>query len=178
MLWYNAHKFQLNLLSCIFLIGLLTACSSTSSSSSANHPVLHPSPTAQQPSVLPTFTPPTTCQTASPIDNSSIGPEAQGSATNAQLWALIMSTTGIPVQAKHDVKIVWRMTGSGNIHFAAYNSTGRQIVPIWGPDEHGGSNWNRPGEEWGAGFNFPVSGCWDIHVMRDNAAGDLWLDVH
>jgi hypothetical protein len=179
MLWYKNSASRLKGISCLFLVGILAACSLTSSPSSpsASHAVSNPSPTAQQ-SVLPTFTPPTTCQTASPIDNSSVGPEVRGTATNAQLWALIMSTTGIPVKAKQEVKIVWRMTGSGGIHFAAYSSTGQHVVPIWGPDEHGGSNWNRPGDEWGTGFNFPVSGCWDIHVMRDNAVGDMWLDVH
>ncbi len=163
---------------CLLLAVMLAACSLTPqpSSTTASHAVPTPSPTAHQ-VVLPSFTPPTTCQPASPIDNSTVGPEAHGTATNAQLWALIMSKTGIPVEAKQEVKIVWRMTGSGGIHFAAYSSSGRRIAPVWGPDEHGGSNWDRPGDEWGTGFNFPVPGCWDIHVARDDAAGDVWLDV-
>lgn len=176
MFWHVNSAWRLKWLSCFLLVGILTACSTASSPSSASHTVPNPSPTASL-SVLPSFTPPSRCQPASPIGNASVGPEAHGIATNAQLWALIMSTTGIPVTAKHEVKIVWRMTGSGEVHFTAYSLNGRQVAPIWGPDEHGGSNWNRPGEEWGTGFNFPVNGCWDIHVTRDGAAGDVWLDV-
>ena len=163
---------------CILLAGMLAACSSSPqpTSTTATQTVPAPSPTAHQ-VALPSFTPPTTCHPASPIHNSTVGPEAHGTATNAQLWALIMSTTGIPVEAKQEVKIVWRMTGSGGIHFTAYSSAGRKVTPIWGPDEHGGSNWDRPGDEWGTGFNFPVPGCWDIHVTRATVAGDVWLNV-
>jgi hypothetical protein len=178
MLWYGNSAWRLKWFSCFLLVGILAGCSLTSSPSSttANHSGPNPSPTTHLSALTP-FTPPTRCQPASPVENSAVGPEAHGTATNAQLWALIMSTSGIPVKAKQEVKIVWRMTGSGGVHFVAYSLNGRHVAPIWGPDEHGGSNWNRPGEEWGTGFNFPVSGCWDIHVTRDGAAGDVWLDV-
>ncbi len=170
----------LQVLSCFLLAGTLAACSLNSSPSS--HPLSHAqpkvSPTAHQPG-MPSFTPPTQCQPATPVANSPVGPEAHGRATHAQLWALIMASERIPVkvEAKQGVKIVWRMTGSGDFHIAAYSPSGGQIAPDWGPDEHGGSNWARPGDEWGVGFTFPTPGCWDIHVTRDNAAGDVWLDV-
>jgi hypothetical protein len=88
-----------------------------------------------------------------------------------------MPTNPLPLHAKQEVKIVWRMTGSGQAHLKAYNPNGKSVEPVWGPEAHSGSNWNHPGDEWGSGFMFPTSGCWDIHVERTNAAGDVWLDV-
>ena len=102
----------------------------------------------------------------------------RGTARNAELWGLIMSTSGILVKARQEVKFVWRMTGSGPLHIAAYSPGGQHIAPVWGPEEHGGSNWRRPGDEWGTGFNFSIPGCWNIHFTRDQAAGDVWLQVN
>lgn len=157
---------------------LLAACSAGASTP----------PTVQKPTQVPSptitglVTGPVTpglkgCQPASPIDNSSVGPEAHGTATNAQLWALLMSTTGVPPQANLEVKIVWKMTGSGDFNIIALGPGGMKAQPSQGPTIHGGSNWDRPGDEWGSVFTFPVAGCWDLHATRDNAFGDVWLKV-
>jgi hypothetical protein len=162
---------------CLFLfITLLTACSTSSSTPSP--PATH-KPT---PALSPAITGPTApglknCHPASPIDNSSVGPEVQGTATNAELWGLIESTTGIPPLAKSEVKIVWRMTGSGDFTIVALGPHGMNVSPSQGPAEHLGSNWNRPGDEWGTVFTFPVAGCWDLHTTRNNAFGDVWLHI-
>lgn len=158
------------------LVILLAACSTNSSSST---PQTLRTPTSAPSS---TITGPTNpglknCQPASPIDNSSVGPEAQGTGVNAELWALFMSTSGIPPVAKTDVKIVWRMTGEGDFNIVAIGPHGTKVSPTEGPTAHGGSNWNRPGDEWGSVFNFPLAGCWDLHATRDNAFGDVWLKV-
>ena len=179
---------------CLFLlIILLTACSTSSPTSSppAAHnptPALSPavtSPTAQNPTPIlsPTITGPTTpglknCQPASPIDHSSLRiPEVQGTATNAELWGLIMSTSGVPPRANTLVKIVWRMTNSDYFDIMALGPHGMKVLPSQGPDRHLGSNWNRPGGEWGTVFTFPVAGCWDLHATSDNAFGDVWLKI-
>jgi hypothetical protein len=179
---------------CLFLlIALLTACSASSptpSSPAAQKPTpaLSPavtSPTAQKPTPVlsPTITGPTApglknCQPASPMDIPSVGPaEVQGTATNAELWALIMSTSGVPPLANTFVKIVWRMTNSDYLDLVALGPHGMKVPPSWGPDRHLGSNWNRPGGEWGTGFTFPVAGCWDLHATSDNAFGDVWLKI-
>ena len=171
----------------ILLITLLAACSTGTSSSVSSSPV--PSPTTQKtvPATIPTsptpgITGPTTpglknCQPESPLDNSSVGPEMQGTGIHAELWALIQSTSGIPPVANTLVKIVWRMTGSGYFSVAALGPSGAKVLPSQGPDGHMGSNWNRPGDEWGTVFTFPVAGCWDLHATRDNASGDVWLKV-
>ena len=162
---------------CLFLlITLLTACSTSSST---------PSPPAAQkptPALSPMITGTTAlgrknCQPASPMDTVSGGPEVQGTATHAELWGLIMSTSGVPPLANSLVKIVWRMTGSGDFTIVALGPSGMKIPPSQGPIKHLGSDWNRPGDEWGTVFTFPVAGCWDLHATRGNAFGDVWLEV-
>src|SRR5947209_12751927 len=161
------RDFRLLWLYLAFLFVLLPACSSGSQASS------NPSPVAQKtitesspvPSPSPTITGSRmpglkNCQPPSPIDNSAVGPEVQGTATNAELWALIQSTSGIPPVAKTEVKIVWRMTGYYQFSIVALGPSGTRVSPSQGPDLHGGSNWNRPGDEWGTIFTFPVAGCW------------------
>ncbi len=162
---------------CLFLlVTLLTACSTSSPASSP--------PAAQNPTpaLSPTITGPTApglknCQPASPIDNSSVGPEVQGTATNAELWALLQSTSGVPPRANTVVKIVWRMTNSDYLDLVALGPHGMKVLPSEGPARHLGSNWNRPGGEWGTVFTFPVAGCWDLHATSDNASGDVWLKI-
>jgi hypothetical protein len=166
---------------CLFvLITLLMTCSTSSPASSSLSPVAQKTIAAASPSptITGTFTPGLkSCQPASPIDNSPVGPEAHGTSTNAELWALIEPTSDIPPLAKTEVKIVWRMTGLGNFSIVAVGPDGEKVSPSQGPTEHGGSNWNRPGDEWGTVFSFPVPGCWDLHATRSNASGDIWFKV-
>ena len=54
----------------------------------------------------------------------SLGPEVEGSADNATLYGLIMAQTPMPVHADEDVKIVWRMTGSGPLQLSAVSPRG------------------------------------------------------
>lgn len=91
-------------------------------------------------------------------------------------WALVFGP--LPPPAGKDVKIVWRMTGSGAFAFRATDDDGN-VAPLLGQQPHGfsGSNWIHPGYEVGTGFNFPHSGCWDVHVARSDVDGDLWLLV-
>src|SRR5258708_3071658 len=187
------HVVKWRSLCLLLLITLLTACS-TSLSTPASPPAQKPtptlspavtSPTAQKPPPVPspTITGPTTpglknCQPASPIDHSSLGiPEVQGTATNAEFWGLIMSTSGVPPRANTFVKIVWRMTNSDFLDIVALGPHGMKVPPSQGPDRHLGSDWNRPGAEWGTGFTFPLAGCWDLHATSDNAFGDVWLKI-
>ena len=164
----------------ILLITLLAACS-TSSPTPAS-PVTQKTISTPTATATPTTTGPTTpglknCQPASPLDNSSVGPEVQGTANGAELWALIESTSGIPPLAKTEVKIVWRMTGFGDFSIVASGPHGLKVSPSQGPSEHLGSNWNRPGDEWGTVFTFPTAGCWDLHATRSNASGDIWFKI-
>jgi hypothetical protein len=118
----------------------------------------------------------TTCQ-PSPIQKSENSfPEIQGMMkSKGEMWALLFFDTA---HANEDKKIVWRITGTGEeFHAQAQNENGKVILPIWGPDYHGGSTWNRPGQEWGTGFNFPEPGCWTITVTQGETIGEIALDV-
>lgn len=97
--------------------------------------------------------------------------------SKGSFWALVFGP--VPPPAGKDVKIVWRMTGTGDFALRATDVGGNVIPTLGEPQPHGlnGSNWNHPGYEVGTGFNFPHSGCWDIHVARSDVEGDLWLEV-
>lgn len=103
-------------------------------------------------------------------------PEIQGTmSTDGEMWALLFFDKA---HAKQDVKIVWRMTGSDKLFsVAARHDDGTVISPIWGPDDHGRSNWDRPGDEWGTGFNFPKPGCWTLTATRGKITGGIRLDI-
>jgi hypothetical protein len=142
----------------ILTAGLLAACGAIS---------------AQPPA---TATP--TCQ-PSPIQTSKTGfHEIRGNmATDGELWALLFFEKP---HAQTVLKIAWRMSGVGgdfSISFLARHPDGTVIAPTWGPEFHGGSNWERPGDEWGTGFNFPKPGCWTIIATRGTIKGEIRLDV-
>jgi hypothetical protein len=94
--------------------------------------------------------------------------------SDGEAWALLFFETA---HAEEDEKIVWRITGEGDTFEAqAQNEDGAIIQPIW-IEYHGGSNWQRPGQEWGTGFNFPTAGCWTIIVTRGETIGTISLNV-
>src|SRR5262245_49493065 len=102
--------------------------------------------------------------------------DIQGQATEATLWALPFAP--LPFPTRHEVKIVWRMTGSGSPRFSATGPTGEDPDALqWGPEEHLDSTWNRPGDEWGTGFRFTEAGCWRITVRRGEGSGSIWVRV-
>jgi hypothetical protein len=69
------------------------------------------------------------------------------------------------------------MTGEGDLTIDATGPGGQQLAPAWGPEVHSGSNWNKPGAEWGTGFVFPTSGCWTLSLNRGNDHGSIGLLV-
>jgi hypothetical protein len=122
------------------------------------------------PTPAPRAVPTPTCPASADI----AGAEQQGAAENATLWAMVFSPRAT---AGQQIKIVWRMTGSGSIGFTAAGPGGTTVRPVWGPEPHGGSSFQRPGEEWGTGWVFPAAGCWTIKVQRTSGAGRLTLRV-
>jgi hypothetical protein len=118
---------------------------------------------------------PRACQAPAAIAASSIGiPEAEGRGSALSLWALFFVD---PVTVERRVKIAWRVTGSGIFRVTALSPSGLRIKPLTDPVAHTGSNWQRPGDEWGTFFVFPARGCWDLRVSRGDASADLWIDV-
>ena len=97
-------------------------------------------------------------------------PEVRG----VKLWALLFYQP--PAIAGKDVKIVIKMTGNGTFHIRAVGLAGTTLKHTW-IEPHTGSNWNRPGDEWGTGWRFPTAGCWRLHATRRRTSGDIFLQV-
>jgi hypothetical protein len=102
-------------------------------------------------------------------------PEAGVDSNRGSFWALFFES--LPPPAGKDIKVVWKMTGSGPFTFRVADTDGKTVALDWGPEIHGGSNWDHPGGEVGTGITFTHAGCWNIHVSRSDVSGDLWLEV-
>ncbi len=157
---------------------LLASCQPQSSSATPSPSnSLRPSPTPTTPIAAgqilgaPGCKPPSP---ATPWQGPSGPPELRGTASGGELWALLDGGQ-FPEPKGLQLKIIWRMTGAGELHISASGPAGRIVQPDWGPQAHGGSNWERPGDEWGVGFTFPVAGCWDVHAVRDDTSGDVYI---
>ena len=95
---------------------------------------------------------------------------------NGDVWALLLSCAHIG--AGQDTNIVWRATGSGAFSVTANGPDNMSMGPTFPPNPHGGSTWERPGDEWGTIFNFPKAGCWQLQVSRGaDLRASLWLSV-
>ena len=119
----------------------------------------------------------TTCQPSQIQKSENSFAEIQGTMnSDGELWALLFFEEA---HANEDLKIAWRITGTGEEFQAeAQNEDGTiTALPVWGPEYHGGSSWERPGQEWGTGFSFPEPGCWTIKVTRGATTGEIMLDV-
>jgi hypothetical protein len=114
----------------------------------------------------------TGCQPPSPVSASQ---EVEGTTSDGSLYGLIMAR--LPLRARTEVKIVFRMTGAGDLRAALTAPDGRDVPVAWGPEPHAGSSYTRPGDEWGVGYVFDVAGCWHLHLTRDTTAGDVWVQV-
>jgi len=76
-----------------------------------------------------------------------------------------------------EIKIVFKLTAGQPTSFYAFAPNASRTKPVWGPEPHGASSWDRGGAEWGAGFVFGQAGCWRIHASAVSTAGDIWLDI-
>ncbi|MFE9202860.1 hypothetical protein [Micromonospora sp. NPDC007230] len=145
----------------------MTGCDSTREIASEPLPQTSGQRQATQSSAPPTGSvcPPTAQYTSQDL---------QGTGDGATLWAMLFSTA---LRTGTEIKVVWRMTGSGDFSISATGPDGKAVKPVWGPEPHGGSNWNRPGDEWGTGWVFPTPGCWTINATRTSGTGSLVLRV-
>ena len=103
-------------------------------------------------------------------------PEVRGTAERGEFWALLEGT--LPLTANVSTKIIWKMSvSSADVQLVAEDSDGNRLGPIWGPEAHMGSTWTRPGMEWGAGFDFPHAGCWDVKASSAGNTAHMWFAV-
>jgi hypothetical protein len=117
------------------------------------------------------------CSTPSRFGADSAPNEVHGTSANGQLWGLALGPGAVPPRAGDELKIVWRMTGVGPLRVVLTTPDGREQPLVFGPDAHASSTYRRPGDEWGTGLRFSTSGCWHIHLSRDDTSGDVWLNV-
>ncbi len=138
---------------------------------------------ATEPAARPSEAPPTTatadaaptaCTSPTPILS---GDEVQGVATDASVYGLLFLTHSLPIRIGEELKIVWRMTGNGDLSVTSTSPSNQPGVLTFVPESHSGSNYTRPGEEWGTGFKFDEAGCWHVHLQRTIGAGDVWIDI-
>ena len=96
---------------------------------------------------------------------------------DGDVWALLLA--GPTSSVNRATPIVWRATGSGEFQVYASGSDNARLLPTNGPDPHpGGSNWQRPGDEWQTNFSFPTPGCWQLQVTRGtDLHASIWLNV-
>ncbi|GIF77586.1 hypothetical protein [Asanoa siamensis] len=112
-----------------------------------------------------------------PACSSPVNGEMQGTGS---LWALFFPTPGqaAPVVSGAESKIVWKIGGSGDFTVGATGPEGSTATLVWGPSEHDGSTWERPGTEYGTGFLFDKPGCWTFTAERASGEkGELRLTV-
>lgn len=118
------------------------------------------------------------CRPASPVTRwHSFLPQVEGTAHGVTLWGLLMFPHPLPARVGDQEKIVWRMTGTGPLKLTAIGPDGGHHQLAWGPDAHQGSDWDKPGGEWGSGYVFTAPGCWDLRATRGHATADVWIRV-
>lgn len=100
-------------------------------------------------------------------------PETRGE--GAEAWALLWDASPWPVG--EEVKVVWRMEGTGDFEVRAIGPAGEIVQPTAGPTRHGGSNWDRPGEEWGTFFALPTEGCWQLEARRSDDVSTVTIEA-
>jgi len=80
------------------------------------------------------------------------------------------------IEPRRGTKVVWRATGEGAFSVEARGPDGAVVSPFF-QERHGGSNWDRPGDEWGTGWEFPESGCWRFSVRRGNETAEIQIEI-
>lgn len=119
------------------------------------------------------------------------GADAVTTATDgSEVWAFFYMQPGVapgdPVMivVEGATKIRWRIPDDGDPLsepaepvIDAVGPGGLVIGPVDDPFFHSGSDWDRPGDEWGTGWEFPVPGCWTIRVESGGATAEISIDV-
>ena len=155
----------------VVLVVMGTACSSSPKGDRV-------APARTAPRVTGSATRRETCPTPSRFGVGGAANELRGASSNGELWGLVLGPDQVPPHIGDELKIVWRMTGSGPLRVAFAAPDGSSHPLVFGPEAHAaGSSYHRPGDEWGTGFRFDASGCWHIHLSRNDTSGDVWLEV-
>ena len=82
-----------------------------------------------------------------------------------------------PLRQSPQVKVVWRVTGTGPLMVRSIAPNGDERPLAFGPDPHGTSTFNQPGDEWGTGFAFDREGCWTVYLSRADGTAAAYFVV-
>ena len=150
---------------------VLSGCTDSEPSARPTAPTT--TPTSPAPSLGPLGQP--GCKPASPFSSM----ELQGTPgeSGTSLYGLAFLRRDEPLRVGVDIKIAWRMTGKGDLNVDLIDPDGHPKALAWGPEAHGGSNYHRPGDEWGTGFELDQPGCWEIRMSRDASHASVWIDA-
>jgi hypothetical protein len=72
---------------------------------------------------------------------------------------------GRPFPSRAEIKIVWRLTGSGSFQLVATGGKG-SIDPLGPVIEHPMAGLEGSGTEYGSVFKFPAPGCYVLHAQH------------
>jgi hypothetical protein len=114
------------------------------------------------------------CRPPSPIG--AFEGEVYGTAEGGTVWSWFMEA--YPPKAGVEDKTIWRLDGpnvTGTPSFTLIGPAGQAGRLDWGPQEHLGSSWNRPGREFGTGLVVSAAGCWDVRVKLGHLTGDVYI---
>lgn len=76
-------------------------------------------------------------------------------------------------------KIVWRISGTGDPVMTVQGPAAATDAALeWGPEFHTGSNYDRPGDEYGTGVVFDAPGCWTVTFTRADGSAGVQLQVN
>jgi hypothetical protein len=113
------------------------------------------------------------CQPPTPLRPTATGfPEARGSGS-VTAWALLWVEPPWPVG--QEVKVVWRMTGTGDFAVVARGPNEEVVDAVQGPTPHVGSSWERSGDEWGTFFVLTSPGCWRLEASRGTDMSTVYV---
>ena len=147
------------------LLPLLVAASVATACTTTEPPIAHDDPQSAR-----TSSPPAQGSTAGVP-----GTQVRAESATLEVWALLYEPS--PWKAGQEVKVVWRATGAGSFAVTAVGPESQRVAPIAGPTAHYGSNWERPGDEWGTFFRLDESGEWVLQVQRGSDTASLPITV-
>jgi hypothetical protein len=150
---------------------MVAGCSSPNPAPPATTQSASPAPQMGDPTPPPSDACPASAKLPAQQNNM---PEMQGVGRDATLFGLFFSPQATVGQ---QIKVVFRMTGAGNLSIVATGPGGRTLHPVWGPEQHSASTYLRPGDEWGTGWTFPATGCWTIQATRTTGSAKIAIRV-
>lgn len=122
------------------------------------------------------------CKPFSPVvEVSSWGTEIIGTPSSQEGATFGFMQTREPeefVASGEDRKFVVRVSGKGDLAVTLTGPTGNEQELLWGPEFHNSSNIDRPGDEWGMGFQLNQPGCWNLSLHRGGTEeANFWFKM-